>query len=300
MLVSMNRRALLSSLIATVVPITVAAGCKSKPQKQAEAAVADVDNVEKVIAARHVTSLARALPQAAISLSAKLSSDKPDFHNESKAMGASFTELRDKIDDLRSAKRSYFAIADASGEIVWVDDESWTVVGRRLAIGFPAVQEVIDGKPFATGGGKYGGAAEDALTFVEVAPLVRAGVRVGLLVAAWEAHDAAEDLQRQLQTELAMKTVKPKVRAKAKDKYQYALDQPDLWVAMFRGGNLYFAEDAPQPLVDGAKTINLLAKTANGPWNGTFDVMNKGWGAAAKRLPSLGPDVGVAVLRIDP
>lgn len=297
MLARMDRRSFLFASAALT--SSAIAGCKSKAQKQAEAAIVDVARIEKLVADRHVESLARALPIAATALGAKL--DKPIGPEEAKTLGPAFDELRNKTDDLRSAKRSYFAISDPAGEIVWVDDPTWVVVGRKLAVAFPESAEVAAGKkPYAAGAGRYGGASPEALTFFEAAPIAHGDARLGLLVAAWEVHEVAEDLQRQLQTDLAMKTVKPKVRAKQKDKYQLALDTPDLWVAVFGKDHLWLQEGAPQPLEDGAKAIGLYAKTAAGPWHGTFEVMNKTWGGAAKRLPGLGPDIGVAVLRHDP
>ena len=88
--------------------------------------------------------------------------------------------------------------------------------------------------------------------------------------------------------------------AKPKDKYQLALDTPDLWVAVFNQQYTWLQEGAPQPLEDAARAIGLHGKTASGDWSGTFDVMNKGWGGAARRFAKLGAEMGVAVLRHDP
>jgi hypothetical protein len=292
MLQTMLRRTFLVSLAA--VPLTA---CKSKAQQQAEAAVPDVARLEKVIAERHIDAHARALPIAAAALVQKLG-DKNLVPTESATIASAFEEIRNKTDDLRSAKRSYYAVVDNNGEIVAVDDPNWLVMGRKAAVAFPALNDVLGGKSkYAQGSGRYGGADPEALTFFEAAPIVRGDKPIGAVVAAWEVHEAAEDLQRQLQTELAMKTVKPKVRAKPKDKYQLVLDTPDLWVAIFDKQYVWLQDGAPQPLEDGAKTIGLFGKTAGGAASGTFDVMNRGWGFAAKRFPSLGAEMGIAVLR---
>ena len=290
----MDRRTFLLSSAA----LAVAVGCKSKAQKQAEAAVPDLARLEKLVAERHVQSLARALPIAAATLAAKV--DKLGVE-EAKLVGAAFDELRNKSDDLRSAKRSYYALVDATGNVVWVDDPAWTVVGRKFGVAFPDAQALLaGGLKFAAGAGRFGGAGPEAMTWFQAAPIVKAGAPAGLLVSAWEVHEIAEDLQRQLQTDLAMKTVKPKARAKPKDKYQLALDTPDLWVAVFGREQVWLQEGAPQPLEDAAKALSLFDKTAGGVWTGTFDVLNRGWGAAAQRIPTLGPELGLAVLRNDP
>ena len=286
----MDRRAFLTTLGAATLT-----GCKSKADKQADLAVTDLDSVVKVVEERHVAGLARALPQAGKDLATKL------VGVELGKEAVAFNAIRDKVDDLRSAKRSYFAVVDASGEVQWVDDDAWPVVHRKIAVGFPAVQDVIDGKTaFGKGIGRYGGADEAATSFVEAVPLIKDGKLLGALVALWEAHDAAEDLRRQLLTQLLQKSAQPMKRVKAKDKLKLLLDQPDVWVGLFRGQWLYLQEDAPQPLEEALQAQKFTDKTNAGAWKGTFDVMNKGWGAAARRLPSLGADVGVVVARLDP
>ncbi|GAC1351365.1 MAG: hypothetical protein NVSMB1_03680 [Polyangiales bacterium] len=276
-------------------------GCKSKAQKQAELALADLATLDATIAHRHIDSLARALPNAARDLGVGA---KPglDLHVSGATLGASFVTARDKTDELRSAKRSYYMITDAQAEVVFVDDDAWTVVGRKLALGFPIVKETIDGAAlFGRGSGRYGGASEDSRTFVEVAKINDAsGKTLGALVAAWEAHDAATDLQRQLSTALAMKTAIPQKRVKQKDRLKIALDTPELWVAIFDGSHLFLEEDAPQALLDAINALQLVNKTATGPWSDTFEVSNHAWGGAAKRVPALGAEVGVAVVRHDP
>jgi len=293
----MDRRAFLLALTAT----STALACKSKAQKQADVAVADIARLEKLLAERHVDAMSRALPVAGETLGAKFAEGKEIHPTEAGALGPIFDELRNKTDDLRSAKRSYYAITDLGGEIVWVDDPNWLVIGRKAGLAFAKLEAILAGKEkYAAGAGRYGGADPEALTLFEAAPIVRSGKTIGGLLAAWEIHEAAEDMQRQLQTELAMKTVKPKTRAKAKDKYQLVLDTPDLWVACFNEKYVYLQEGAPQTLEDGAKSIGLFGKTASGPYTGTFDVLNRGWGVSAKRTPSLGEGMGIAVLRHEP
>ncbi|MGZ3418403.1 MAG: hypothetical protein ACXVEF_07125 [Polyangiales bacterium] len=272
-------------------------GCKTKAQKQAEISAGDLGKAVKLVSERHVDALSRALPAAAEQLSAKVTTD---VRTDAETLGTAFVTLRDKNDDLRSSKRSYFVLADIEGDIVWIDDPGWKIVGRKLALGFPAVKEALDGKKYSTGSGKFGGASEEALTFVEASPITKGGKTVGVLVAGWEAHEGAEDVQRQLAVQLAQQNAPAKVRIKAKDKLQMAIDMPELYVAVFKGKYIYMQEDAPQPVVQSLEALDLLGKTANGAWQGTFDVQNRGWGGAAQRLPALGADVGIAVVRFDP
>ncbi|MGZ3475402.1 MAG: hypothetical protein ACXWUG_14820, partial [Polyangiales bacterium] len=115
-------------------------GCKTKAQKQAEISAGDLGKAVKLVSERHVDALSRALPAAAEQLSAKVTTD---VRTDAETLGTAFVTLRDKNDDLRSSKRSYFVLADIEGDIVWIDDPGWKIVGRKLALGFPAVKEAL-------------------------------------------------------------------------------------------------------------------------------------------------------------
>ncbi len=276
------------AIFALVGSAAFGSGCKSKATTQSEIAAQNVDRLLKLVAERHVDSMPRALPAAAKKLGPPL-----------EKVPAKFVEMRDKTDDLRASKRSFFAVVDPTGTVTWVDESNWKVEGRVLSVGFPSVQEVLDGKlPWSRGTGRFGGDPEDALIFMDAAPIKDDGGKIaGALVCAWEAIDVATDLQSQILTEMGMESADPNVHNKVKEQRKKQMEQPDVWVAIFRGKVLYMPEDAYQPLLDSAKQLDLLGKTQNGKFVGTFDVVNSGWGVAAARIPSMGDGVGVAVFR---
>ncbi|GAC1363935.1 MAG: hypothetical protein NVSMB47_15590 [Polyangiales bacterium] len=277
---------LLAAVAATTLAAAALAGCKSKAQKQADVAAEDVDHLRKSVLERHVDSLPRALPDAA----SKLPSDLD-------AAATAFPKLRDSTDALRAAKRSFFGLVDLDGQIGWVDESGWNVKGRVVDAGFLPVQECLAGKDFARGSGRFGGDPPDALLFMDAAPLRRGPKVTGCLVAVWEAIDASADLQSQLLTEHGKDSAKATIHNKPKEQRKAAMDEPDTWVALFRGNVVYLVESAYQPLEEATKTLDLAGKTKNGAWTGTFDVVNAGWGASAVRVPGLGPDVGLVVFR---
>ena len=284
---SYDRRMRIRSSIG-VAAVVALFGCKSKADKQAEIAETDVSHLVKIVGDRHVDSLPRALPEAASKLTPPLD-----------RAGETFNTLRDKTDDLRSSKRSFFAIVDSTGQIVWVDEPAWPVKGRIVDAGFPPVKDALAGKgSFFRGSGRFGGDPEGALIFMDASPIKGADGKVeGALVAAWEAIDAAEDLQGQLLTEHGMQSATPNVHNKVKEQHKKAMEEPDTWIALFRGPTLYFVGDAYQPLEDASKALDIAGKTASGNWKGTFDVANTTWGGAAARISGLGPDVGIVVFR---
>jgi hypothetical protein len=251
---------------------------------------------------KHVEPLARALPPLGERLAARLDAASDAGLGEpvttKKLATALATEL-EKDQDLRSIRRSYYAIVDAHGEIVVCDDaDRWPVVGRKTADAFPSIADAIANKSTITRGlGRFGGASDNALSFVAASPIVRAGKGIGAVCAFWEAHDCAEDLQRQRTTMLLQASATAKTHVKARDKNQMILDAPEMWVLLARGSFVYFEDDVQQPLVDATTALALSEKTKSAQWRGTFDVGNASWGGAARRAPNLGEDVAIAVVR---
>ncbi len=293
-------RRLRSLALAALLLVPIVA-CNSKAKKEADAASTDLDRIDALVKERFGGAVDRGLPKLASTLAPKISPSS-DVHFGAEKLGEAIVEAVGKDAELRVAKRSYLAIVDAGAAITWVDDTGFKVVGRKLDPAFPAVaQSLTSDAPSVRGSGRYGGSGEEALTFVVSTRLRDAqGATVGALALFWESHDAASDLQRQLLTDYAQKSATPIKHIKTKDRLKMAMDQPDLWVALFRPGQLYMEDGAPQQLEDALKTLDLAGKTQNGRWVGLFDVMNTSWGGAAMREPLLGADVGLAVLRHQP
>lgn len=297
----MRRRDFFPHLVAPFAALAIG-GCKSKASKEAELAADDLDVVADVVQKKHVEALARALPTLAERLASRLDAASGAPLGEAattKKLSASLATELEKDQDLRSIRRSYYAIVDALGEIVVVDDAGrWPVVGRKTADAFPSIADAIANKSSTTRGlGRFGGASDNALSFVASSPIVRAGTGIGAVCAFWEAHDCAEDLQRQRTTMLLQSTVAAKTHVKARDKNQMILDAPEMWVLLARGSFVYFEDDVQQPLVDATVALALPDKTKSAQWRGTFDVGNASWGGAARRAPNLGDGVTIAVVR---
>ena len=262
------------------------AGCKSKAQKQSELAAEDVKTIETIVRQRRIDSLPRALPDAAKKLPPALDD-----------AASKFPALRDKSDDLRSAKRSFYGLVDADGTIVWIDESGWNVKGRVVNETFPSIKDCLSGKDFARGTGRFGGDPPDALMFMDAAP-IRDGDKVaGCLISAWEALDAAADLQSQILTMRGAETASTSAHNKVKEQHQKAMEEPDVWVGLFRNDVVYLEEGAYQPLEDATKSLGIAQRTLNGASTWTFDVANTGWGASALRVPELGDGVGLVVFR---
>jgi len=282
----MRRRPYLAPVFALVVASACVVGCKSKAAKQSELAAEDVKTLQGIVQQRRIDSLPRALPDAAKKLPPALDD-----------AATKFPAMRDKTEDLRTAKRSFFGIVDADGVIAWIDESGWSVKGRVVGETFPAVKDCLGGKDFARSTGRFGGDPPDALFFMDASP-IRDGDKVaGCLISAWEAIDAASDLQSQILTIRGAETASTAAHNKVKEQRKKAMEGPDIWVGLFRGDVVYLEEGAYQPLEEATKTLGLGQKTASGSFTGTFDVINNGWGVSATRIAALGDDVGIVVFR---
>ena len=267
--------------------VSVAAlGCKSKAEQQSQLAAEDVKTLQGIVQQRRVDSMPRALPDAAKKL--------PPALDEA---ASKFPAMRDKTDDLRTAKRSFYGLVDADGVIAWIDESGWSVKGRVVNEGFSSVKDCLGGKDFARSTGRFGGDPPDALFFMDAAAIRDGDKVVGCLISAWEALDAASDLQSQILTIRGQETASTAAHNKVKEQRKKAMEGPDIWVGLFRGDVVYLEDGAYQPLEEATKTLGLAQKTANGSWTGTFDVINNGWGGSATKLPALGPDIGIVVFR---
>lgn len=272
--------------LALALPLLLLVACKSKAQQQSELAAEDVKTLQGIVQQRRIDSLPRALPDAAKKLPVTLDD-----------AAKKFPEIRDKTDDLRAAKRSFYGLVDADGVIAWIDESGWNVKGRVVKDGFASVAACLANKDFSRSYGRFGGDPPEAMIFIDAAPIRDGGRVAGCLISAWEAQDASADLQSQILTMRGQQSASASVHNKVKDQQKKAMEGPDIWVALFRGDVVYLEEGAYQPLEEATKTLGLAQKTASGSWTGTFDVINQGWGASAVRIPALGGDVGVVVFR---
>jgi hypothetical protein len=72
---------------------------------------------------------------------------------------------------------------------------------------------------------------------------------------------------------------------------------PVFYVALFDGSGVYAAPGTPAVDEQTLRDLDLVSKTANGPYQAQATITDRGFGIAAARSPRLGKDAGIAVLR---
>jgi len=273
-------------------------GCKDRGQKSSEAARLDVERLVE-LTAKDVAEVERGLPQGAKKLSELLAKDvgkEGDPKQNPPAVRSALLKMRQQVPDLGIAKSTFFAFADEKGIAIRNDFEHDTMAGKDLIQGWPGLKPVVDGAPYAATTGQFPGTPNPAgpdREWVAAVPVKKAdGSPQGLLVTGWTYRRFAYHLQVTLQREMQDQLMRSDDKGK----------MPILYVCLFDKENVYGAGApgaiaVPEVNEKALAQINVHAKTEAGLASSPIKITDREFGWAAARLPKLGSDVGVVVLR---
>lgn len=291
-----QRRSLLAWLLATSVSSTL--GCdKGGGQKSAVEARANVQKLVE-LTDKDVAEVERGLPEGARRLTDLLIKEvgKADPKQNTGAVRSALLRMRQQVPDLGIAKSTFFAFADPNGVAIRNDFENDTMAGKDLVSAWPGLRPVVEGARFASTTGRFPGAPNPAgpdREWVAAVPVKRAdGTIQGLLVTGWTYRRFAYHLQVTLQRDLQDQLMRGNDRGKMPILYVCLFDKDDVYGAGAPG-----ALAVPDVNVKELAKVGLHAKTEVGPASSPIRIAERDFGWAAARLRSLGPDVGVVVLR---
>lgn len=272
---------LISCASFTLVPLS---GCTDKGKLSAQEASHHTTALGE-LAQKDVEEVERGLPLGAAKLT-KLYAKNADPHQDLPAARTALLRMRREVPDLNVAKSTFFALADDKGIAIRNDLEEDAMAGQNLVSLFPDLAKAIAGNYVATTGKFPGppppsGPDKDWLAAVPVKK--DDGSVAGMLVTGWSFRRFAYHLQETLKHDLETKQQNGKL--------------PVLYIALFDKSGVYSAPQTP-PVNDKALAdLDLLSKTASGPAQGTLTITDRDFGWSAVRVPKLGPEIGVAVLR---
>lgn len=292
----MPRRAVLLGAAAAALATSVSAalvGCKDQSQKSADEARASVETLVE-LTAKDVAEVERGLPEGAKKLTALLGKDADP--KESAAVRTALLKMRQRVPDLGIAKSTFFALTDDKGVAIRNDFEHDTMAGKDLVKGWPGLEPVLRGAPYAATTGRFPGAPNPAGPdgeWVAAVPVKKDdGSPLGLLVTGWTYRRFAYHLQVTLQRDVQDQLMRSGDKGK----------MPVLYVCLFDREHVYGAgapgaTSVPEVNEKALAALNLHARTEAGPASSPIRIANRDFGWAAARLPKLGPDVGVVILR---
>jgi len=188
---------------------------------------------------------------------------------------------RSKVQDLRVAKSTFFALVDPTGNVLRSDQEHDAVAGKNLFTGFPELRSALGGKYVETRGALpelsgVRGRADGQ--WVAAVPVVDGPVR-GLYVTGWSWSSYAYVLENQLRS---------KIRGGLAEREK----EPLVYVYVVVGKDVFGAPISPE--VNARAVAERGLSTAG---TAELEITGRAFGLAYQPTPLLGQGVGVSVLR---
>jgi hypothetical protein len=264
----------------------VASGCESsKKLSEKKAAehvvfVADAANTD-------VGEVKSGLPQGAKFLE-KLYANGAAPKDDLKAVREALENARNKVQDLRVAKSTFFALVDEQGNVLRNDQEQDLMAGKNLFASFPEVKNALSGKYVEARGSMPEAAGVKGADgqWVAATPISVDGAVKGLYVTGWAWSSYAYRLENAVRTHVRSSNPDPNTK------------MPLIYVYVVVDKLAFGAPVSPEVNAQAIGAADPLSKTkGEAVWSGTLEITGRDFGIAVKRVNALGPNVGVAILR---
>jgi hypothetical protein len=196
---------------------------------------------------------------------------------------------RSKVQDLRVAKSTFFALVDLKGNVIRSDQEHDALAGKNLASAIPDLMRAAKGGyvearaeiPEASG---VRGRADRQWVAAQAVSGADGTVK-GLYVTGWSLSAYAYRLENQLRSQ---------VRSGLKDQEK----EPLVYVFMVVDAKAYAAPITPEVNARAIERQEFQKKPVSaGPLKVELEITGRDFGAAYLPTPELGKDAGIAVLR---
>lgn len=192
---------------------------------------------------------------------------------------------RAKVQDLRVAKSTFFAVAELSGLVVRNDLQLDMMAGKNLFEAFPALKATADKGYVETTGSMHearGTEGKPDGQWVAAAAVKRDGAEKGLYVTGWAWTLYTRRLEEALKSEMWD-------QEKGK--------KPLFYVVVINGTNVYGTGPSPQINLDAIAKLDPVKNATNGYFQTQLEITGREFGFAAQSAAELGPGVMVGVLR---
>jgi hypothetical protein len=239
--------------------------------------------------AKDVEEVRGGLPQGADALGAKWKAE-PSLDTDLKSVQYALEDARRKVQDLRVAKSTFFALADLNGMVLRNDQDPDRMAGKSVMAAFPALAdaktryvETTGSMPEASGVR----APRPDGQWVAAAPVKVDGVAKGLYVTGWSWASYAYRLEFALRGK-----IRSQLTGDPNDK------EPLVYVFVVVGKSVYGAPVSPDVNMSTIAALDPLAKVKEDePFTAEVNITDRRFGLAVRRTASLGTDIGIAVLR---
>jgi len=265
----------------------IAQGCKKSSAISAEKAKGNIAGLIKATQ-NDVAEVRAGLPNGAKYLLPIFASGKPPSEDPHGAQSALET-ARNKVQDLRVSKGTFFAVADANGIVIRNDQEQDLMAGRPLLPSFPELKTAIDGNKYVETRGSMPEAAgvrgRSDGQWVAAAPVADGATVKGLYVTGWSWAAYAYRLERALSSNLRSELTEGQ-------------KMPLVYVYLIVDKDVFGTPISPEVNAQAIAGLSPLGNaSASAPTSYELEIAGREFGLAVELSPDLGKGVAVAVLR---
>ncbi|MGC4070011.1 MAG: hypothetical protein QM784_36220 [Polyangiaceae bacterium] len=262
-------------------------GCSKNVDTSVSSAQQHAPMLAETVAA-DVAELRRGLPDGASHLATLYGSNiapKDDLAS----VRTELERARGKVQDLRVAKSTFFALAELDGTVLRTDRDPDLMSGKNLFAAYPFLKGTIEGRA-AEGLGSMpeatGVRGRKDVQFAMAVPVKAGGRIVGIYASGWSMSAYAYRLENALRSEL---------RGRIKDEHDKL---PLVYVYLVVEDSVYGAPVSPVVNAEAIRKLEPLKKvTGTAVFTAPLEIEGRDFGLAVRRAPSMGANVAVAVLR---
>lgn len=273
-------------VVLTCALLLAAVACKPDGKESSALASQQLGELTKA-AAEDARQLRAGMPLGAAEVE-KLLPEKGLVDLEPSVARETLNKARNRVQDLRVAKSTFFALVAPSGVVVRSDGEQDRLAGKDVFAPFPELKGVLSGGYKETRGSMAEMAEvrgrPDAQRVVAV-PIGQGATARGLFVSGWSWSAYAYRLEN-----AARSSARPAPDSRAK--------MPLLYVFVVVGPDVFGAPITPDVNANAVKALGLAQKVQAGtPFTTELELTGRVFGLAAARSPELGDGVVIAILR---
>ncbi|MBN1608832.1 MAG: hypothetical protein JW940_19555 [Polyangiaceae bacterium] len=263
-------------------------GCSKNMDATVSAARSHVERLAQVVA-QDVQEVRAGLPQGAPYVRPLFESQTP-AGDDLKAAREALDRARNKVQDLRVAKSTFFAVADADGRVLRTDQELDRMAGKDLFASFPELKKALSGGYLESRGSMAeasGVQGKEDGQWVAAFPVMVGDKARGLYVTGWSWAGYAYRLETSVRDSEQSRLMERGGRK-----------MPLLYVYVVVGDKAYGAPVSPQVNADAIVKQKPLAHLGPGrTFATTLEITGRSFALAARLTPELGPNTAISVLR---
>ncbi len=278
----LRRNYLMLPLLAAALPGL--AGCDNETERSMQRAAQHAEFLV-TLTEKDVAEVRQGLPEGAKQLQPLWAGDKKPGDDPQVAQ-ETLIKARNKVQDLRVAKSTFFAVAELDGSVVRSDQQQDLMVGKNIFKAFPSLKEALS-KGYAETLGDMeearGVKGKPDGQWVAAATVQAEGKPVGLYVSGWSWASYARRLHEGLKSHIH-------------DEEQGK--KPLIYIFTIVGEQAFGRSEAPLVNSEAIMKLEPQAKVSGDQvFQTELTITGRDFGLAVKRAPALGKDVLIGVLR---